>query len=53
MQYGAPIRGMKPKVPRAQPDPLEPDVPYILYVEAGNAMGKTKFQTHELVKPAQ
>ena len=50
--YGAPIRGMKPKVPRAQPDPLEPDVPYVLYVQAGNAMGKQKFQTHELVKPS-
>lgn len=51
--YGAPIRGMKPKVPRAQPDPLEPDVPYILYVQAGDAIGKAKFQTRELVKPSQ
>src|SRR5262245_46741904 len=32
--YGSPLRGMKPKVPRAQPDPLEPNVPYMLYVEA-------------------
>jgi len=51
--YGAPIRGMKPKVPRAQPDALEPNIPYVLYVQAGNALGKAKFQTHELVKPSQ
>jgi hypothetical protein len=51
--YGAALRGMKPKVPRAQPDPLEPNVPYILYLQAGDAVGKKKFQTHELVKPGQ
>jgi hypothetical protein len=51
--YGAPVRGMKPKVPRAQPDALEPSVPYVLYVQAGDAVGKAKFQTHELVKPSE
>ena len=50
--YGSSLRGMKPKVPRAQPDPLEPNVPYMLYVQAGDAVGKKAFQTHELVKPA-
>lgn len=51
LSYGAPLNGMKPKVPRARPDALEPEVPYILYVQAGAATGKTKFQTHELVQP--
>jgi hypothetical protein len=50
--YGSAVRGMKPKVPRAQPDALEPNVPYILYVHAGDAEGKKAFQTHELVKPS-
>jgi len=48
--YGVTLRGMKPKVPKAQPEPLEPDVPYVLYVKAGNAEGKVGFKTHELVR---
>ncbi len=44
---------MKPKVPRAAPDQLEPGVPYKLYLTAGKAKGEVKFQTHEIVKPAQ
>ena len=52
LQYGAPMRGMKPKIPRGQPEPLEPDVVYRLYVNAGRARGVTNFQTHEFVKPA-
>ena len=51
--YGSSLRGMKPKIPRAQPEPLEPDVVYRLYVHAGSAQGVTNFQTHEFVKPAQ
>lgn len=51
LAYGARVSGMKPKVPRAQPDPLEPEVGYHLYLEAGSAKGDVKFQTHELVKP--
>jgi len=52
LQYGAPLTGMKPKVPKAPPEALLPDVPYILYVQATDkAEGKTKFQTHELVSP--
>jgi hypothetical protein len=33
--YGMPIKGMHPKVKEAVPHPLEPDVPYRLFVEAG------------------
>ena len=37
--YGAPIRGMRPSVQGATPDPLEPGVKYRLLIEAkvGNA----------------
>ena len=52
MVYGTRLRGMKPKVPRADPEPLQPDVSYRLYVTAGKALGAKTFQTHELVKPA-
>src|SRR6185503_4587434 len=48
--YGATLRGMKPKVPKSQPEPLEPDVPYVLHVKAGNAEGKVGFGTKELVR---
>ena len=51
VSYGAPLSGMKPKIPRARAEALEPNVPYILYVQAGKAEGKTRFQTHELVPP--
>ena len=56
VSYGAPLVGMKPKVPKTRAEALEPDVPYVLYVEARNpggktAVGKTRFQTHELVPP--
>ena len=51
IQYGAPLRGMKPKVPRAAPDPLQPEVTYRLYLTAGKAKGSKTFVTHELVKP--
>ena len=33
--YGTPIRGMRPAVQGATPDPLEPGVKYRLLVEAG------------------
>jgi hypothetical protein len=52
IQYGAPLRGMKPKVPRSPPEPLQPEVTYRLYLTAGKARGATNFVTHELVKPA-
>jgi hypothetical protein len=53
ISYGARIKGMKPKVPRAEPEALQPDVPYHLYLVAGNAKGEVKFKTHELVKPSE
>ena len=49
--YGVNLRGMKPKVPRAQPESLVPDVTYHLYLQAGEAKGDVKFRTHELVRP--
>lgn len=33
--YGTPIKGMRPDVKGATPDPLEPGVPYRLLLEAG------------------
>ena len=53
IQYGAPLRGMKPKVPRSPPDPLQPEVTYRLHLTAtGRAKGTKTFVTHELVKPS-
>ena len=53
ISYGMKLRGMKPKVPRAEPDQLEPDVVYRLYLTAGKARAQTNFQTREIVKPSQ
>jgi hypothetical protein len=53
LMYGAKLKGMKPKVPRADPEQLEPGVSYRLYLTAGKARGDVKFQTHEVVKSAQ
>jgi hypothetical protein len=39
--YGWPIRGMRPSVKGATPDPLEPGVPYRLLIETG------KLKAHE------
>lgn len=50
--YGERIRGMKPAVPRATPEQLQPEVPYVLMVEAGRVKGQTNFYTREIVKPA-
>lgn len=49
--YGVAPKGMKPKIPRARPEPLEPDVVYHIYVEAGDAKGDKKFHTRESVRP--
>jgi len=46
--YGLPIGGMKPKVPEARPDPLQPDVNYVLLVEAGGLIGRTNFNTRQV-----
>jgi hypothetical protein len=49
--YGQPPRGMKPKVPRAKAEALEPDVIYHIYLQAGKATGEKKFATRESVMP--
>jgi hypothetical protein len=52
ISYGESIRGMKPKVPRARPEPLEPDVIYRLYIQAADgSKGNKKFHTREAVRP--
>lgn len=51
--YGQPLRGMKPKVPRARPEALQPDVKYRLYVSTGKAEGHIDFKTVEVTPPAQ
>lgn len=47
--YGMPIKGMKPSAPRARPQPLQPDTPYLLFIEAGKVKGQTNFMTREYV----
>lgn len=49
--YGYPIRGMKPAVPKARPEPLVPGVSYIMMVEAGKIRAQTNFHTVEAVMP--
>jgi len=49
--YGYPIKGMKPAIPRARPEPLQPDIAYVLLVEAGKINGRTNFHTREVVQP--
>jgi hypothetical protein len=46
--YGQWLRGMKPKVPHARPEPLLPDVKYRLYVGAGKLKGQIDFKTVEV-----
>ncbi len=44
--YGMPIPGMKPAVPKTRPEPLEPNVPYRLIIEAeGGYTGHVDFKT--------
>jgi hypothetical protein len=45
--YGVPIRGMKPDVKGARPEPLQPEVMYRLLVQAGSIKGEHDFQTTE------
>jgi len=49
LTYGLPPKGMKPKVPRARAEPLEPEVVYHIYVESDGAKGDKKFKTREAV----
>jgi hypothetical protein len=43
--YGMPIRGMRPRVKGATPDPLEPGVKYRLMVAAGPLKAEHDFET--------
>lgn len=45
IEYGRPVKGMKSAVPRTQPEPLQPDVEYVLLLEAGNIKAQTNFHT--------
>jgi hypothetical protein len=47
--YGYPVKGMKPAIARMRPEPLQPNVPYVLMVEAGRVKGQANFMTKELV----
>ena len=42
--YGQQIRGMKPAVPGAEPQPLQPNVAYRLFVTAGRSRGQHDFK---------
>jgi len=41
--YGIPVRGMRPSVKGATPDPLEPGEKYRLLIEAGSLKGQHDF----------
>jgi hypothetical protein len=42
--YGQHLRGLKPEIPGAQAEPLQPDVTYRLFVTAGRAKGQHDFE---------
>jgi len=42
--YGVPVRGMRPSVKGAIPDPLEPGVKYRLFIEAGQIKAEREFE---------
>lgn len=48
--YGLPIKGMKPAIPKAHPDPLLPGISYIMFVEAGKLRAQTNFHTLEAIQ---
>ncbi|MBK7999562.1 MAG: hypothetical protein IPK15_12820 [Verrucomicrobia bacterium] len=43
--YGYPIKGMKAAVARMRPEPLLPEVEYVLMIEAGKIHSQTNFRT--------
>ena len=45
IMYGQPPKGMKPAVARTRPEPLLPDVDYVLLLEAGSTKAQTNFHT--------
>jgi len=48
--YGHSVKGMKPAVARTRPEPLLPDVEYVLLVEAGKIKAQTNFHTAKAVE---
>jgi hypothetical protein len=44
LMYGTPIKGMRPSVKGATPDPLEPGVKYRLFIEAGPRKAEHDFE---------
>jgi hypothetical protein len=42
--YGETIKGMKPKVPKMKPEPLEPNVKYRLLVNSDKRSGQADFE---------
>jgi hypothetical protein len=42
--YGEYLKGMKSKVPKVRPEPLQPQTQYRLLVDAGGAKGQVDFQ---------
>lgn len=42
--YGQAIAGMKPKIPKMKPEPLQPQRKYRLLVQAGELRGQTDFE---------
>jgi hypothetical protein len=48
IRYGEAPRGMKPAIPRARAQPLEPGVEYVVIVEAGKLKAQTNFFTREV-----
>jgi len=47
--YGYPIKGMKPAVARMRPEPLMPDVDYVLMIESGTIKSQTNFHTAKAI----
>jgi hypothetical protein len=45
IDYGRTPKGMRPAAARAQPEPLLPEVTYVLMLEAGGAKARTNFHT--------
>jgi len=51
IDYGRPVKGMKSAIPRAQPEPLQPDLDYVLLLEAGKLRSQTNFHTATAAMP--
>ena len=42
--YGVTVDGMKPEIEKTKAEPLQPNVPYVLLVEAGDLKGQSTFR---------